>query len=137
MFFLLKQIMEACNDFEGPVTGPVALYLRAAEDKEDEFEVAKQDMVSVIGDKLLNSVIVTNHHDLTLARSLLSKNGFKWFGIFAISPKSVDQKYKVSDPGQGTLTERFTSSMDVENVMVYNYILDKLAVVDYPNEEAV
>eukprot|EP00571_Detonula_confervacea_P004119 CAMPEP_0172311834 /NCGR_PEP_ID=MMETSP1058-20130122/15802_1 /TAXON_ID=83371 /ORGANISM="Detonula confervacea, Strain CCMP 353" /LENGTH=1228 /DNA_ID=CAMNT_0013025129 /DNA_START=30 /DNA_END=3716 /DNA_ORIENTATION=+ len=112
------------NKFKGPIAGPVGMYVKVVNGKEDYAKLAE----SAIGGGALERFIVTNHEDLQLMNKLRRDMGCgpRDCPLYRISPKSTKQKYDVPAPPPGV--ETVTSVLNVENAMAFNFLVDQVSI---------
>jgi len=53
--------------------------------------------------------------------------------VFQLSIKSAEQKYKITMPAEGSVTELLTCAMEVDNPMVFNFLAESCANLDMPD----
>ena len=114
------QKAERAKKFQGPVAGPVGMYVKIVNGKENYAKIAE----SAIGPGALDRFIVTNQSDLQLMNKLRREVGCgpRDCPLYRISPKSTKQKYNVPEPPPGV--ETITSVLNVENAMAFNFLVD-------------
>jgi len=102
------------------VAGPVGMYVKVVNGKEKWAKIAEY----AIGPGTLDKFIVTNQADLTLMNKLRKESGCgpRDCSLYRISPKSTKNKYEVPAPPPGV--ELVTSVLNVENAMVWNFLVD-------------
>lgn len=118
------QKAERAKKFQGPVAGPVGMYVKIVSGKEKYAKIAE----SAIGPGALDRFIVTNQSDLQLMNRLRREVGCgpRDCPLYRISPKSTKQKYNVPEPPPGV--ETITSVLNVENAMAFNFLVDHASI---------
>ena len=119
--FLCAQLVQKYSrKFKGPVAGPVGMYLKIVNGKEKYAKIAE----FAIGNGNLDRFIVTNQEDLRLMEELRKeiKCSPRDCALYTISPRSTQEKYNTPAPPNGV--ETVTSVINVENAMVFNFLVD-------------
>jgi len=113
-------VQKYSRKFKGPVAGPVGMYLKIVNGKEQYAKIAE----FAIGGGNLDRFIVTNQDDLKLMDRLRKEVGCspRDCAIYMISPRSTQEKYNTPAPPDGV--ETVTSVVSVENAMVFNFLVD-------------
>ncbi|KAL3811194.1 LOW QUALITY PROTEIN: hypothetical protein ACHAXA_004496 [Cyclostephanos tholiformis] len=113
------------NKFQGPVAGPVGMYVKVVRGKEKYAKIAEL----AIGSGALDRFIVTCHEDFQLLNKLRREIGCgpRDCPLYRIHPKSTKQRYDIPAPPPGV--ETVTSVLNVENAMAFNMLVD-LAKID-------
>lgn len=108
------------NKFQGPVAGPVGMYVKVVSGKEKYAKIAEL----AIGPGALDRFIVTNHDDFQLMNKIRREIGCgpRDCPLYRISPKSTKHRYDVPAPPPGV--ETVTSVLHVENAMAFNMLVD-------------
>lgn len=96
------------------------MYLKIVNGKEKYAKIAE----FAIGNGNLDRFIVTNQEDLRLMEELRKeiKCSPRDCALYTISPRSTQEKYNTPAPPNGV--ETVTSVINVENAMVFNFLVD-------------
>lgn len=119
---IMQAVQRATNakKFQGPIAGPVGMYVKIVHGKETYAKIAE----AAIGPGALDRFIVTNQADLQLMNKLRRDVGCgpRDCPLYRISPKATKQKYNVPESPPGV--ETVTSVLNVENAMAFNFLVD-------------
>ena len=112
------------NKFQGPVAGPVGMYVKVVNGKEQYAKIAEH----AIGPGVLDRFIVTNQADFNLVNKIRKDLGCgaRECPLYRISPKSTKNRYDVPLPPPGV--ETVTSVLNVENAMAFNFLVDHASI---------
>jgi len=119
------------NQFEGPVVGPVGMYLKINRGKEQYAKIAEL----AIGPGHLDRFIVTHRADMELLKKFRRSTscGTRDCSIFQIHQRAAKDKYRTPSPPEGV--ETVASVLNIDDPMVFNYLVGTFAQIKHDSYE--
>ena len=114
----------------GPWAGPVFQYIAPLDGRDDELDYA----LGTISGDLLGAIIVTNNEDLKRVNALKEITGCDCCPVCQMNPQDATKKYKITDAPARSQTEMLVQMIRVDEPLVFNYLADQFAKVDYPDD---
>jgi chromosome segregation ATPase len=107
-----------------PVAGPVGMYLKIQNGKEQYAKIAE----CAIGPGHMDRFIVTHKSDVELLKKFRKSTSCtpRDCSIYQIHPRAAEKKYNTPPPPEGV--ETVTSVLNIENVMAFNYLVDNCRI---------